>query len=60
MLYNYARIFSTPKNKIAEIEEAGCEAMVTLFGGKAGENLSAMRYSLLCQKVGSAKSFVKP
>ncbi|KAG0719952.1 hypothetical protein GWK47_049433 [Chionoecetes opilio] len=34
--------------------------MVALFGGKPGDNLSAMRYSSLCRKVGSAKSFITP
>ena len=51
-------MFSTPKKNIAEIEDAGCKAMVALFGGKPGDNLSAMRYSSLYQKVGSAKIFV--
>ena len=60
VLKSCAKIFSTPKKNIAEIEEAGCKAMVALFGGKPADNLSAMRYSSLCQKVGSAKSFVTP
>jgi len=53
-------MFSTPKKNIAEIEDAGCKAMVALFRGKPGDNLSAMRYSSLCQNVGSAKIFVTP
>ena len=60
VLKSCAKMFSTPKKNIAEIEDAGCKAMVALFGGKPGDNLSAMRYSSLCQKVGSAKSFVTP
>ena len=60
VLKSCAKIFSTPKKSIAEIQDVGCKAMVALFGGKPGDNLSAMRYSSLCQKVGSAKSFVTP
>ena len=56
VLKSCAKMFSTPKKNIAEIEDA----IVALFGGKPGDNLSAMRYSSLCQKVGSAKSFVTP
>ena len=60
VLDSCAKMFSTPKKSIAEIEDAGYKAMVALFGGKPGDNLSAMRYSSLCQKVGSAKIFVTP
>lgn len=35
-------MFFTPKKNTAEIEDAGCNAMVALFGGKPGDNLSAM------------------
>ena len=60
VLNSCAKMFSTPKKNIAEIEDAGCKAMVALFEGKPGDNLSAMRYSRLCQKVGSAIIFVTP
>jgi len=55
-----ARVFSSPGKDAAEIEESGCKLMVALFNGKPGDNLSAIRYSSLCKKVGAAKSFVTP
>lgn len=60
VLKSSAKVFSSPKNDTAVIEDAGCKAMIALFSGKPGDNLSAMRYSSLCKKVGSAKTFVTP
>jgi len=60
VLQSCAKIFSTPGQGIDVIVDSGCALMVSLFNGKPGDNLSAVRYNLLCKKVSVAKSFVTP
>lgn len=55
-----SKIFCVPKADQATIESIGCKAMVSLFNGTQSENLESLRYSFLCKKVATAKTFVKP
>ncbi len=55
-----AKVFCLPKADQATIESTGCKAMVSLFNGMQSDSLESLRYSFLCKKVATAKSFVKP
>ncbi len=55
-----AKVFCLPKAGQATIESIGCKAMVSLFNGMQSDSLESLRYSFLCKKVATAKSFVKP
>ena len=60
VLQSCAKIFSVPGQDMDAIVDSGCALMVSLFSGKPGDNLSALRYTHLCKKVSAAKSFVTP
>ena len=52
-----ANMFCATKiDKIAN----GCRAMVSLFNGTKSDYLHSLRYSFLCKKVATAKTFVTP
>jgi hypothetical protein len=53
-------VFMNAQAKQPDIILAGEKALVTLYGGKPGDTLDALRYSRFCQKVASATSFLQP
>ena len=55
-----SKIFCTPNADQVTVETTGCTAMVSIFKGIQSESLVSLRYSILCRKVSTAKTFVKP
>ena len=60
MLHTCSTAFRDPDADQLAVETSGIKAMVSLFNGTQSESLEALRYSSLCRKVASAKTFVKP
>ena len=53
-------MFCAPNTAQSIVESAGCKGMVSLFNGTKSESLASLRYSYLCKKVATAKTFVTP
>ncbi|XP_041368125.1 uncharacterized protein LOC121382658 [Gigantopelta aegis] len=60
VLRSCSTVICSPKNDKVAVENAGSRAMISLFGGNQSDSLESMRYSLLCKKVATAKTFVTP
>lgn len=60
VLRNCSRVFCAPNAEQVDIENAGCKAMVSLFNGTISDSLASLRYSYLCKKVATSKTFVTP
>lgn len=60
VLHSCSKIFCAPNTDQDAVESAGCKAMVSLFNGKTSDSLASLRYSYLCKKVATAKTFVTP
>jgi hypothetical protein len=60
VLRTCSKIFCAPNIDQVTVESAGCKAMISLFNGTKSESLAALRYSYLCKKVATAKTFVTP
>ena len=60
VLRGCSKIYSVPRAYHATIESTGCKAMVSLFNGTQSDNHESLRYSFLCKKLTTAKTFVKP
>ncbi len=59
-LRKVASVFSEDNKSHQEIEEAGKQALIILFGDDLKQSLNRLRYLTLVDKVTNAKSFVTP
>lgn len=60
ILQSSATVFSSTGSTKDEVQTAGCQAMVHLYGGKPNESLATLRHKLLTKKVATSKTFVSP
>ena len=55
-----AEFFCNPAVSYSDIDKAGENALVCLYGGEQGENLNALRLRQFCQRVASSSTYVQP
>jgi hypothetical protein len=60
VLQSCSKIFCTPNTDPNIVETTGCKAMVSMFHGEQTESLLSLRHGILCRKVSTADTFVKP
>ena len=53
-------IFCAPDAELADVQSAGCKAVVSLFSGTTSDSLASLRYGYLCKKVATSNTFVTP
>ena len=59
-LQQAAIIFDNPHSKPAQKDQAGESSLVTIYNGKSGDTLNALRYKRYCEKVATSLSQVDP
>ena len=55
-LQQAAIMFDSPHSMPAQIDQAGESALVTIYNGKNGDTLNALRYKKYCEKVATSLS----
>ena len=53
-------MFESPQSMPAQIDQAEESALVTIYNGKNGDTLNALRYKKYCEKVATSLSQVDP